>query len=253
MKKEQIAVQLYSFRDHIQNIGDIVETFRKLKKTGYDCIELSPSLTLSAEDTIRILSDEGIRACGSGINSIKAVADPGAAIDHLKKLDCKRAVYAYPHIIPKNEDELSRFIEELKSFVEIMRKNGIRLNYHNHAIEFIHFRNKSFLDIIYDEIPGLDAELDLFWIQTGGGSPLSWIKKMKGRMEAIHIKDYGTVDGNQRMMMPIGMGNLEWDVLIPAAEEAGVKYFVVEHDADCKDPFESFKISMDYLNENFKK
>ena len=52
-------------------------------------------------------------------------------------------------------------------------------------------------------------------------------------------------------MMPIGCGNLNWQDIIPTAKSAGVKYFIVEHDADVTDPFESFEKSLRYLEENF--
>ena len=52
-------------------------------------------------------------------------------------------------------------------------------------------------------------------------------------------------------MMPIGSGNLDWKRIFTAAETAGVEYYVVEHDGDCADPFESFAASMRFLKGNF--
>ena len=52
-------------------------------------------------------------------------------------------------------------------------------------------------------------------------------------------------------MMPVGSGNLDWKRIFAAAEAAGVEYYVVEHDGDCADPFESFAASMCFLKGNF--
>lgn len=253
MKKEQIAVQIFSFREYIKTEEDVVKTFRKLKKMGYDNIELSPSITLPEKDLCRILKDEGLNAPRAGINSIKFMEDPAPVLARLNGLGCKNALIGGPHMIPTDERELERFIDDLKSITLAFKEAGIKLSYHNHAFEFMHFGKRTWLDAIYKEIPELAFEPDIFWIHAGGGNPLTWLRRMAGRMDAIHIKDYGVVDNTKWLMMPLGDGNLEWNEIIPTAEKAGVKYFVVEHDADCPDPFKSFQTSINYLNENFLK
>ena len=52
-------------------------------------------------------------------------------------------------------------------------------------------------------------------------------------------------------MAPIGSGNLNWHEIISTAETCGIKYFIVEHDGDVLDPFESFETSFNYLKKNF--
>ena len=54
-------------------------------------------------------------------------------------------------------------------------------------------------------------------------------------------------------MRPIGDGGLDWDNILSAAEQCGVKYYVVEHDGNCPDPFESFRRSADFLLKNYIK
>ena len=50
-------------------------------------------------------------------------------------------------------------------------------------------------------------------------------------------------------MFEIGRGNLNWDDIIDACETSGVKYAFVEQDVCRRNPFESLKISYDYLKE----
>lgn len=54
-------------------------------------------------------------------------------------------------------------------------------------------------------------------------------------------------------MMPVGRGNLDWDDIFAASAEAGVKYFIVEHDKNVLDPFASFAESFRFLSENYVK
>jgi len=107
------------------------------------------------------------------------------------------------------------------------------------------------LDIIYANAPDIQAELDTFWVQRGGDNPERWIRRFPGRTDVLHIKDYGIVPPNEIVMCPIGDGNLDWDVLLTAAEQCGVKYYVVEHDGNCPDPFESFRRSAEFLRKNY--
>ena len=83
---------------------------------------------------------------------------------------------------------------------------------------------------------------------------------LSGRLRVLHVKDYG-VDSADRsslwngkpVMMPVGYGNLDWNMILETAESAGVEWYVVEHDADVGDPFESFAESLKFLTENFVK
>ena len=41
MKNSQIAVQLWTLRNFLKTPADVVETFRKVRKIGYEAIELA--------------------------------------------------------------------------------------------------------------------------------------------------------------------------------------------------------------------
>lgn len=85
-------------------------------------------------------------------------------------------------------------------------------------------------------------------MQAGGADPSAWIRKLKGRIEAIHLKDMTIID-NQQLMTEIMEGNLQWSEIFSACEEAGVKWYLVERDDGPKDAFESLRISNNNLRE----
>ena len=64
---------------------------------------------------------------------------------------------------------------------------------------------------------------------------------------AVHFKDLKMKTDNKYEMAEIGEGNLDWDAIIKACEEAGTKWALVEQDVCQRDPFESLKMSYDYL------
>ena len=60
-------------------------------------------------------------------------------------------------------------------------------------------------------------------------------------------------DNNGPYITEIGNGNLYFDGIIETALKAGVKYFVVEQDSCPGDPFDSLKISSDYIHARYMK
>ena len=170
----------------------------------------------------------------------------------LQELSCPHCAVPFPpYTFPASEEEVVNLAKKINQSAQVLRRFGVTLSYHNHSQEFQHFNGKRMLDIIYANAPDIQAELDTFWVQRGGDNPERWIRRFPGRTDVLHIKDYGIVPPNEIVMCPIGDGNLDWDVLLTAAEQCGVKYYVVEHDGDCADPFESFAASMRFLKGNF--
>lgn len=252
MKKDRIAAQLYSFRDFIKTPADVAETLRKLKKIGYDAVQLSSAIPPMPETELRrILDGEGFQAPTSHESAARIVNETAAVVDHLLALDCRHTAYPFPHELPTDAEATVRLARQLHETAEKMAAAGIALAYHNHAVEFTRFGDHTMLEIIYENAPALEAEIDTFWVHAGGGDPVDWIRRTAQRMAVIHLKDYGVNDNRNWRMMPLGQGNLNWPEILDAAEKSGVKWYVVEHDGDCADPFESFQISLDYLTGHF--
>ena len=260
MKKSQIAAQLYCFRDFLQTEQGLADTFRRLHETGYEAVQLTASLpeSVTPEKLLKLLSDHGLKAVSSHESGAKIFNETGRIIEKLQALGIKHLAYPGPHLSPTGVGEVIDLAEKLNALALKFKEHGITLAYHNHHIEFHRFEGKMMLELIYEHAPALQGEIDTHWVQRGGGNPLSWIKRLAGRMDVIHLKDYGvdtaeikSIWSNVPVMKPVGSGNLEWNAIIPAAEQIGVKVFVVEHDKDILDPFDSFAKSFSFLAENF--
>ena len=50
-------------------------------------------------------------------------------------------------------------------------------------------------------------------------------------------------------MCEVGKGNLDWDDILAACEEAGVEYALVEQDTCETDPFDCLKTSYEFLKQ----
>jgi sugar phosphate isomerase/epimerase len=86
-------------------------------------------------------------------------------------------------------------------------------------------------------------------VQHGGGDPVAWCKKLKGRLPLLHMKDYTVNAANQVTFAEIGHGNLNWKKIVAAAEKSGCQWFIVEQDTCPGDPFESLRQSFDYIRD----
>ena len=54
MKNSQIAVQLWTLRNFLKTPADVVETFRKVRKIGYEAIELAGLPPMDEAEIVRI-------------------------------------------------------------------------------------------------------------------------------------------------------------------------------------------------------
>ncbi len=253
MKHSQLAAQLYTVRDFAKTPADIAGTLAKVKKIGYEAVQISGIGAIAEEELVKICKNEGLTICASHDSGQQIIENPDAVIEHLKKMNCPYTCYPWPHIVPATMHGAIDMAQKLNASAERMAQAGIGLCYHNHAIEFQKIDGKLLLDIYYENAPALMAEIDTFWVQTGGSDPTDWIQKLSGRLPLLHLKEYA-VCGNERIMSYIGGGNLKWNEIIPAGEAAGVKYFIVEQD-NCNGmcPFEALQRSYDYITENFVK
>lgn len=250
MKKSQLAIQLFTLRDFLKTPEDIATTLKRVKKIGYDAVQVSGMGPIAAEELLKMLDGEGLVCCATHEPGVNICENTAVVIERLAKLKCKYTAYPYPHKVPTSEAEAIALAGQLNAAAEKMAAAGQVLTYHNHAIEFMKFNGKTMLDIFYDNAPAMQSELDTYWVQHGGANPVSWIKKMAGRLPLLHMKEFGIVD-NQITMFHIGGGNLEWDAIVSAAEAGGTEWFIVEQDRCLIDPFESIKLSYEYISAKF--
>lgn len=252
MKKSQLAAQLYTVRDFIQTGFDIAGSLEKIKKIGYDAVQVSAMGKIDESELLKICNGLGLKIIATHDGSSTYFDDLDSEIARLKALNCQCTAYPWPHILPLTHTGAVLYARRLNAIAEKMAAAGLELSYHNHDIEFKKLDGEFLLDIIYREAPALKAELDVFWVAAAAQDPVKWINKLSGRQSLIHLKDFGVGAKGGRQMRAIGDGNLDWKAIIPAAEAAGVKYFIVEQD-DCNgaDPFDELARSFEYISRNF--
>lgn len=244
-----IAAQLYTVRDFTQTPEGVVETMRKVAAAGYEAVQLSALCPMDPQELRNICDGEGLTICSTHISYEQMRDEPDKVIEEHKILGCE-----YPAIggLPaeyRNAEGFARFAQEASEVAARLAEGGMTFGYHNHDFELEKFADRTGLQILVEESDPryFTFEIDTYWIQAGGGSPVAWLNQLEGRMPLLHLKDMTMHDG-ERFMAEIGEGNLDWPGILQAAESTGVVWYIVEQDRCERDPFESLKISLENLH-----
>ena len=250
MKTKNIGAQLFTIRDFLKTPENIVKSMRKVKNIGYNLVQVSGVGSIDPKELKKILDDEGLKCIITHEPGIEILNNPEKIIEKLDILNCQYTAYPHPHKAFETKEDWIELAENLNKAGEKFKKAGKLLSYHNHAFELQRFGKKTALDIIFEKTDpeNLAGELDTYWLQYGGSNPADWVKKLKNRMPVLHLKDFGVVK-EKIDMYEIGYGNLNFKKIIKTALKCGVEYFFVEQDRCQRDPFESLKMSFDYLKE----
>jgi sugar phosphate isomerase/epimerase len=254
MKISQVAVQLYTLRDYLKTPADIAQTLKKVRAIGYQAVQVSAMGPIAEAELVRMLDSEGLTCCATHEPGKLILNETQKVIERLQKLGCRYTAYAYPEGVDFQKPEhIETLVKKLDAAGAAMAQAGQVLTYHNHAVEFVHYQGKPVLEYIYASTNPrhLQGEIDTYWVQAGGGDPVAWCRKLKGRLPLLHVKDYGYGWGpdGKPYFAEIGRGNLDWPRIIAAAEASGCEWFIVEQDSCPGDPFESVAISFRYFQE----
>jgi len=109
---------------------------------------------------------------------------------------------------------------------------GITLCYHNHEHEFrTAFNGVYALDVLaeHTDPQALSFEIDVAWVTFGGADPVAVLRRMAGRVPAIHVKDLWGLDERGKFTA-VGTGVVKVQEAVQAAIETGVEWVVVEQD-----------------------
>jgi len=248
----QVGMQLYTLRNRIQGDPGLAGTFKRVSDIGYRNVQVSGIGPQDPKEVKRIADDCNLKIAATHTGSNELDEDFAAVVKKHQLWDCDQVCVPGIPTEMRSAEGFTEFAKKLNEFGKQLVKEGMTLSYHNHAHELEKFGEKTALDILYDtsEPAYLQAEIDTYWIQYGGGDPAAWCRKMKNRLPLVHLKDYGIID-NKPTFMEIGEGNLNWPAIFDACREAGAKWYLVEQDTCQREEFESAKISFDNMKKMF--
>lgn len=253
MKIEQVAVQLFTLRDHLQTPEDYQASLQKVADIGYRSVQVSGPRPISEAEIASLCAEKGLVINSSHENADLILADPHQVVENLEAFGCRYTAYPFPKGIDfSSVDSVTALIGKLDASGKVLKQAGKVLTYHNHAVELELLGGVPILEIIYGETDPqyLQGEIDTYWIHAGGSSPAAWCARLRDRLPLLHIKDFALDESGKPRFAEIGQGILDFKTIIATAEASGCEWFIVEQDLCPGDPFDSLEMSFRYISDN---
>jgi sugar phosphate isomerase/epimerase len=259
-KIQKIGLQLYTVRDSMQR--DFEGTLARVAAIGYTEVEFAGYFGRSPKDIRSLLDRNGLISPSTHVDYEVLGEKWPKEIETSKIIGQSYIICPWiPEEVRNQPDGWKRAAETFNRAGEVSKKAGIQFGYHNHWFEFYPVNGKRPYDSLLEECdPNLvKMEMDLCWIEVGGGDPLDYFRRYPGRFPLVHVKDVKRIptrkeSGGQDFgdslpgMTEVGSGIIDWKAIFAQSDEAGIKYYFVEHD-NPKAPFDSIRTSFNYLKQ----
>jgi len=246
MARIPIGLQLYSVRDDA--IRDPVGTLKAVAAMGYAGVEFFGNnyFNYAAKDLRTLLDDLGLRCCGAHTPLSALLGDIlPRTIEFAQTLG--NTYLIVPSLPEERRNSLATWRATAQVFTELVAKlkpHGLRLGYHNHAIEFQPMEGALPFDVFFGNTsPEVIMQIDLGHVVHGGANPIAFLKKYPGRATTIHVTEYSE-DGKAL----VGERWQGWSEVFAICETIGkTEWYIVEQETYPYPPLESVKRCLDNL------
>lgn len=246
----KIGLQLYTVRDKMGSPDDIAKTLEAVAKIGYKNVEACGWESVGAAEFRRMCDANGLSVCSTHYSFQIMQDDIARAIDEHQIVGAKYCgIGGLPGEYRESAETYTKFAKLATEIGLKLQEAGMAFSYHNHSFELAKYDGKTALDIMIDNSCGecFKNELDLYWVQHGGGSPVAWINKLGSRAPLTHWKDMAITADMQQFFIEVGEGNLDWQGILAACIANNVEYYIVEQDVCPGDSLESVALSFNNM------
>jgi sugar phosphate isomerase/epimerase len=245
-KLKTVGAQLYTVRRELEK--DFEGTLARVAGLGYREVEFAGYFGRPPKEVRAALTRHNLNAPAAHVQLAALRGSVQELIEAAHVIGHKYLLVAWsPPEERRSLDDYRRLAELFNRAGEQLKGAGIRFAYHNHDFEFAALEGRVPYDLLLERTdPRLvKMELDLYWIAKGGAKPLDYFEKYPGRFHLLHVKDMDATP--RRYFTEVGRGVIDFKSVFARAGRAGVRHYFVEQDETPGSPFDSLKISMDYL------
>ena len=234
----RMGIQLYSVRDGMEQ--DFEGTLKKVHELGYTDVEFAGFYGRTPEQINELLAKYDLKISGTHSSFDDLVNNYEEIVAFHKAIGNKNYIIPYQEL--SSQEKLDAFVENVKVVSKKLAADGIRLGYHNHAVEFARNADGSvaFEQLIYRT--DIMLELDTFWAFVGMGDALVMMDRLGDRLGFIHLKD-GTKEGKGK---PLGLGEAPIKAVYEKAIAMGVP-MVAESETCTPSGLEEARLCMEYI------
>ncbi len=235
----EYSIQLYSVRDAMA--ADMEGTLQKISEIGYKQVETAGFFDRSAEEFRAMIDKYGLKVSGTH-TYWTALRDQYEETVSLHKT-IGTDMIIIPNFDGSTREKLDAFIDFVNDVQPRLKRDGMRLAFHNHSREFV---LTGYGECIHKELAertDIEFEIDTYWAFNAGVDPIVLIERLKDRIHYIHVKDgmKGTGKGK-----PLGLGEAPVADVYAKAAELGLQ-MVVESETQDPDGITEARICFDYL------
>jgi len=236
-----IALQLYSVREACKD--DFPGVLKKVADIGYKGVEFAGLHGMAPQEVKKMVDDLGMTVASAHM-PMPNEENAQQIIDECKTLGVTRLVTGPGGPIDTIANIMAT-TEKQNQAVALLADAGIELGLHNHWKEFELVEGQYPEDVMLDNVPGLFAQLDVYWIAVGGPDSAETVARLGSRAPLLHIKD-GNIDPPQPHTA-VGQGVLDMPSIINAADPDVLDWLIVELDSCATDMMQAVVDSYTYL------
>ena len=246
----KLALQMFTVRNEWAK--DPEKTLAAISAIGYSGVEFTDYLGMDATELKDLLDKYGLKAVSSHISYKKLSENFIDEINYVKALGANYiTIPSLPSEMRNDELSILHAAAELDDMARKAKQKGISLSYHNHTFEFLTvFNNRSIEQILIDEAPNLNFEVDTGWAGVSGIDNKEFLAKLGYRVDLVHVKDVN----NENIPVEIGEGRLNIKAVFDMVDKMAIRWAIVEQDTmQAYSELESIKVSYDNIQERYIK
>lgn len=235
-----LGVEAYTFRKSFPI--DAAKTLDTIKMMGFTEIEGGGG-RMPPEEFKKLCDERGISIPATGAGYEELVKSPDSVVYRAKALGAKYVMCAW---IPHKEgtltfDDAKKAAGDFNKAGKFLKDNGLVFCYHAHGYEFQPYEKGTLLDYIFKNTNPeyVSFEMDIFWMQFGGGDPVALLKKYGNRWKLMHLKDMrkgtlkdfsgGTSVDND---VALGTGEINIPAILKEAKKIGIAHYFIEDESN---------------------
>lgn len=237
-----VALQLFSVRDQCER--NLPQTLAGVPRIGYEGVEFAGFYGWRSREIRELLHENSLTPCGSHTPLDQLTGDKFAETVAFNREIGNRNLIVPG--LPSQYESLDGWMRAAALFnqlAEQLKPFGMRVRYHNHAVEFQPVANQVPFDVFFSRTePSVIMQVDLGNARIGGADPIAWLRRYPGRAWSIHVKDW--LPGQPDVLL--GSSGFDWRTLCRVCETtAGTQWYIIEHESKDRPSLDAARESLE--------